>query len=121
MTPTLRAESWIKEFEEKFLHGMEIHISKPYSQMALERQFANKQIEWFREVIAQVEAKARLNLLNEVRGIVEGMRWTDALDYKYEGEVVRRKIHNQALDDLLSELNKLDESLSRQPKQGGEV
>lgn len=46
-------EEALKEFETEFLHGMKIHVSKPYSQMALEREFFNKQIKF-------LEAKLRL-------------------------------------------------------------
>jgi hypothetical protein len=53
----------------------------------------------------------------EVRGLVEGMRWGDELDDKYEGERVRRMVHNQALDDLLSALKEWGAKGGRPRKQ----
>lgn len=51
----------------------------------------------------------RQRVLEEVRGLVEGMKWGDELDDKYEGERFRRMVHNQALDDLLSALKEMED------------
>lgn len=32
---------------------------------------------------------------------VEGMKWSDELDDKYEGEEIRRKVQNNTLDDVI--------------------
>ncbi len=69
--------------------------------------------------LAQVEAKARLNLLNEVRGLVEGMRERECFcNSCYSRTVIKGKPtrsphcensgYDTVLDDLLSELNKLE-------------
>lgn len=69
--------------------------------------------------LAQVEAKARLNLLNEVRGLVEGMRERECFcNSCYSRTVIKGKPtrsphcensgYDTALDNLLSALNKLE-------------
>lgn len=68
--------------------------------------------------LAQVEAKARLNLLNEVRELVEKQKlgtykeWVGATR-KYGGtreewEKLNNRGHDRVIDDLLSALDKLE-------------
>lgn len=50
----------------------------------------------------------RQRVIEEVKELVEGMKWGDELDDKYGGERVRRMVHNQTLDDLLSALKEME-------------
>lgn len=44
--------------------------------------------------------------LSRLEAGVRGMIWNTELDNKYDGEEIRRKIHNQALSDVLALIKK---------------
>lgn len=101
MTQPQQTESW-ERFEKKF--GQRQDIFGPGIDKAILR---NKLFNFL--------ASERLNLLNEVRGIVEGMKEKHIYHFeklhpsikmasKYQHNLVVDRIY----DDLLSELNKLE-------------
>lgn len=110
MKPTVRGEIHNLHTLEK----LAVDLAGEMSISRIERKIK----EYCEPLIAQVEAKARLNLLNEVRELVEKQKlgtykeWIGATR-KYGGtreewEKLNNRGHDRVIDDLLSALKELE-------------
>lgn len=105
-------ESWVDRFRKEFREEPYKDNEEMYFEFYNGCVEFRKGYQGYDSFMVDIEtfiSTERQRVLNEVRELVEGMKWGDELDDKYEGERVRRMVHNQALDDLLSALKEIEE------------